>query len=119
MNFSYEVTVIPVCHQIIKMFLKYVKTKTVLKHNKTDKQEMKLNSKLNKKHTCITAAALAVSLSLTGSSAMAASEGLVKVKEKPQIFQIYFGFMDCLKLLIFSLKRLRKIEISKSSKLGY
>lgn len=73
------------------MFLKYVKTKTVLKHNKTDKQEMKLNSKLNKKHTCITAAALAVSLSLTGNSAMAASEGLVKVKEKPQNLQAALG----------------------------
>ena len=39
-----------------------------------------MNPKLNKKHTCLTAAALAVSLGLMGNSAMAAGEGLVKVK---------------------------------------
>ncbi|WP_419226918.1 S8 family serine peptidase [Alteromonas sp. OM2203] len=50
-----------------------------------------MNSKLNKKHTCLTAAALAVSLGLTGNSAMAAGEGLVKVKEKPQTVEQALG----------------------------
>lgn len=50
-----------------------------------------MNSKLNKKHTCLTAAALAVSLGLTGNSAMAAGEGLVKVKEKPQTVKQALG----------------------------
>jgi len=50
-----------------------------------------LNSKLNKKHTCLTAAALAVSLGLMGNSAMAAGEGLVKVKEKPQTLKQALG----------------------------
>ncbi len=63
----------------------------MLKYNKTDKQEINLNSKLNKKHTCVTAAALAVSLGLMGNSAMAASEGLVKVDEKPQNLQSALG----------------------------
>ena len=50
-----------------------------------------MNSKLNKKHTCLTAAALAVSLGLMGNSAMAAGEGLVKVKEKPQTLKQALG----------------------------
>lgn len=50
-----------------------------------------MNSKLNKKHTCLTAAALAVSFSLMGNSAMAAGEGLVKVKEKPQTLKQALG----------------------------
>ncbi|WP_334049782.1 S8 family serine peptidase [Alteromonas gracilis] len=50
-----------------------------------------MNSKLNKKHTCLTAAALAVSLGLTGNSAMAAGKGLVKVKEKPQTVKQALG----------------------------
>jgi serine protease len=50
-----------------------------------------LNSKLNKKHTCLTAAALAVSLGLMGNSAMAAGEGLVKVEEKPQTLKQALG----------------------------
>ena len=50
-----------------------------------------MNSKLNKKHTCLTAAALAVSLGLMGNSAMAAGEGLVKVKEKPQTVEQALG----------------------------
>lgn len=41
-----------------------------------------MNSKLNKKHTCLTAAALAVSLGLVNGSALAASEGLVKAAEE-------------------------------------
>lgn len=50
-----------------------------------------MNSKLNKKHTCLTAAALAVSLGLMGNSAMAAGEGLVKVEEKPQTLKQALG----------------------------
>ncbi len=50
-----------------------------------------MNSKLNKKHTCLTAAALAVSLGVMGNSAMAAGEGLVKVKEKPQTLKQALG----------------------------
>lgn len=50
-----------------------------------------MNSKLNKKHTCLTAAALAVSFGLMGNSAMAADEGLVKVKEKPQTLKQALG----------------------------
>ena len=50
-----------------------------------------MNSKLNKKHTCLTAAALAVSFGLMGNSAMAAGEGLVKVKEKPQTLERALG----------------------------
>ena len=50
-----------------------------------------MNSKLNKKHTCLTAAALAVSLGLMGNSAMAAGEGLVKVKEKTQTLKQALG----------------------------
>ena len=50
-----------------------------------------MNSKLNKIHTCLTAAALAVSLCLMGNSAMAAGEGLVKVKEKPQTLKQALG----------------------------
>ena len=50
-----------------------------------------MNSKFNKKHTCLTAAALAVSLGLIGNSAMAAGEGLVKVKEKPQSLKQAIG----------------------------
>ena len=50
-----------------------------------------MNSKLNKKHTCLTAAALAVSLGLMGNSAMAAGEGLVKVEEKPQTLRQALG----------------------------
>ncbi len=50
-----------------------------------------MNSKLNKKHTCLTAAALAVSLGLMGNSAMAAGEGPVKVEEKPQTLKQALG----------------------------
>ncbi|WP_394222844.1 S8 family serine peptidase [Alteromonas gracilis] len=50
-----------------------------------------MNSKINMKHTCLTAAALAVSLGLMGNSAMAAGEGLVKVKEKPQTLKQALG----------------------------
>ena len=46
-----------------------------------------MNSKLNKKHTCLTAAALAVSLGLMGNSAIAAETGLVKVEAQPKSFQ--------------------------------
>ncbi|WP_334015716.1 S8 family serine peptidase [Alteromonas sp. S167] len=46
-----------------------------------------MNSKLNKKHTCMTAAALAVSLGLMGNSAIAAETGLVKVEAQPKSFQ--------------------------------
>ncbi|WP_076012720.1 S8 family serine peptidase [Alteromonas abrolhosensis] len=50
-----------------------------------------MNSKLNKKHTCLTAAALAVSLGLMGNSALAAGEGLVKIEEKPQTLKQALG----------------------------
>ena len=50
-----------------------------------------MNSKLNKKHTCLTAAALAVSFGLMTNSAVAAGEGLVKVKEKPQTLKQALG----------------------------
>ena len=50
-----------------------------------------MNSKLTKKPTCLTAAALAVSLGLMGNSAMAAGEGLVKVEEKPQTLKQALG----------------------------